>query len=112
MGKDRRRGARIGLKGIFVPVERKPIANASLVLREEFDDWALLFDPDTGKAVGLDPVGVCIWKLLDGEHTEEAILGKIREDFDEVPADADVHLREFIEALMARGWVGTEVEEM
>ena len=32
----------------------KPIANPLIVLREEFDDWAILFDPDTGDAFGLN----------------------------------------------------------
>ena len=44
----------------------KPIANPLVVLREEFDDWAILFDPDTGNAFGLNPTGVYLWKLLDG----------------------------------------------
>ena len=44
----------------------KPVANPLVVLREEFDDWAVLFDPDTGNAFGLSPVGVFVWKLLDG----------------------------------------------
>ena len=42
-----------------------PVANPLIVLREEFDDWAILFDPDTGSAVGINPVGVAIWKVLD-----------------------------------------------
>ena len=48
----------------------RPIANPLSVLREEFDDWALLFDPDSGKVVGLNPVSVFIWKRLDGNHTQ------------------------------------------
>jgi hypothetical protein len=29
----------------------KPIANPVVVLREKFDDWAILFNPDTAGAV-------------------------------------------------------------
>ena len=29
--------------------------NPVISLREEFDDWALLFNPDTGRVVGLTP---------------------------------------------------------
>jgi SynChlorMet cassette protein ScmD len=58
--------------------KEKPIANPSVVLREEFDDWAVLFDPETGAAFGLNPKGVCIWKLLDGERTLDEILEAIR----------------------------------
>ncbi len=89
--------------------ERKPIANSLLVLREEFDNWALLFDPDTGKAVALNPVGVCIWKLLDEKHTEEMIREYIIQNFDEVPEHANVDLEEFLGDLTKRGWVGFEI---
>ena len=45
-----------------------PIANPVCVLREEFDDWAVLFNPDTADAVGINPVGVAVWKLMDGRR--------------------------------------------
>ncbi len=80
--------------------DTRPIANQDLVLREEFDDWAILFDPDSGDGFGLNPVGVFIWKRLDGEHTEREILLEMREHFDKVPEDAETHLREFIEDLL------------
>ena len=35
--------------------EQRPIANPSVVLREEFDDWAVLFDSDSGNSLALDP---------------------------------------------------------
>ncbi len=88
----------------------KPVANPELVLREEFDDWAILFDPDTGDGFGLNPVSVYIWKLLDGRHSEEDILRELSGAFDDVPHDADVHLSEFVKDLANRGFVGYEVE--
>ena len=45
----------------------KPIANPIVVLREEFDDWAVLFNPDTADALGINPVGVAVWKRMDGQ---------------------------------------------
>jgi len=47
----------------------KPIANPVVLLREEFDDWAILFNPDATlgfSGFGLNPTGVYVWKLLDG----------------------------------------------
>jgi hypothetical protein len=32
------------------------------------------FDPDTGNTYGLDPIGVFLWKRLDGKHFVEDIL--------------------------------------
>ena len=34
-----------------------PLASPDVVLREEFDDWTILFHPLTGEAVGVGPVG-------------------------------------------------------
>lgn len=87
----------------------RPIANHDLVLREEFDDWAILFDPDSGDGFGLNPVGVFIWKRLDGEHTEKAIFLEIMEHFDNVSEDAETHLRDFVEDLVRRGFAGYEI---
>jgi SynChlorMet cassette protein ScmD len=70
----------------------KPIANPVVVLREEFDDWAVLFDPDSGNAFGLSPTGVYLWKLVDGRHTLDALLDKIRGHADNVPEEAGGHV--------------------
>jgi len=37
-----------------------PIANPMVVFREEFDDWAVLFDPDSNETFGLNPVSAFI----------------------------------------------------
>ncbi len=64
-----------------------PIANPLVVLREEFDDCAILFNPDTADAVGLNPVGVAVWKQLNGKNTLEAILKEIQAEFSDTPGD-------------------------
>lgn len=88
----------------------KPRANPLVVLREEFDDWAILFDPDTGSAFGLNPVGVFVWKRLDGKHTLEDIIKELRENAERVPEEAETHLKEFINELVERGLVGYEIK--
>jgi SynChlorMet cassette protein ScmD len=90
-------------------LHEKPIANPLIVLREEFDDWAILFDPDTGDAFGLNPIGVQIWKRLDGNHSVEDILKDLREGFEDVPHEAESDLQEFIEDLVQRGLAGYEI---
>jgi SynChlorMet cassette protein ScmD len=87
-----------------------PVANSMLVLREEFDDWAVLFDPDSGDAFGLNPVGVFIWKRLDGHHTRSDILRELKEDCDNVPEDVEFHVEEFVQDLVRRGFAGYEME--
>jgi SynChlorMet cassette protein ScmD len=87
----------------------RPIANPVVVLREEFDDWAVLFNPDTAEAVGINPVGVAIWKLLDGEHAIPDIAGQIDEGFADVPKSAPQEVQAFVDDLARRGFVGYEV---
>ena len=88
--------------------DKNPIANPGIVLREEFDDWAVLFDPDSGDAFGLSPVSVFIWKLLDGAHNDKDILKKLRENCESVPEEAEGDIREFINDLIERGFAGYE----
>lgn len=89
---------------------KKPIAKPSIVLREEFDDWAVLFDPDTGDAFGLNPVGVFVWKHLDGRHSVDEIVAKLRKECEGVPETAATEVRDFAHNLVERGFAGYEVE--
>lgn len=85
-----------------------PLANSSMVLREEFDDWALLLDPDTNDIFAIDPIGVFIWKRLDGKHSHEDILKELKKICDDMPEDAGNHVDDFIRQLEERGFVGYE----
>ena len=90
-------------------ISDKPIANPLIVLREEFDDWAILFDPDTGDGFGLNPVSVFIWKRLDGKHTPQDILRELLETCEDVPENAEQEIQDFIEELEKKGYVGHTV---
>ena len=65
-----------------------PIANPLIVLREESDDWALLFHPDSGETFGLNPTSVAIWKSIDGARSIVEICRVIEDDFGNVPDNA------------------------
>ena len=84
----------------------RPIANPSVVLREEFDDWAVLFNPDTADAVGANPVGVAVWKLMDGTSSLDDIVTEIRNRFGDVPATAGEEIGAFVNTLAEQGFVG------
>ncbi|UCD84642.1 MAG: SynChlorMet cassette protein ScmD [Deltaproteobacteria bacterium] len=92
-------------------LDAKPVANPIVVLREEFDDWAILFDPETGKGFGLNPVSVFVWKHLDGKHTAADILAELRENCENVPEEAEEQIKNFIESLLEEGLAGYEVQE-
>ncbi len=89
----------------------KPIANPVVVLREEFDDWAVLFNPDNAKAVGINPVGVAIWKLMDGERNLEKIVAEVKDRFADVPETALEEVAAFVSNLAESGFVGYELQE-
>ncbi len=91
--------------------EDKPIANPMIVFREEFDDWAILFDPDSGFCHGLSPTGVFVWKHLDGRHTPEKIVEKLKEVCPDVPDTAREDIEAFLQDLAQRGMAGHEVRE-
>ena len=87
------------------------ISNPILVVREEFDDWGLLFDPDTGNTYGLNPVGVFIWKRLDGQHSLGDITAALSRSCDDVPDDAEKYVTSFLEDLIERGFAGHEFDK-
>ena len=87
----------------------RPIANPIVVLREEFDDWAILFNPDTAAAVGINPVGVAIWKRMDGKRILKEIVAEIRSSFEDAPETAREEIAAFVDKLAERGFVGYEL---
>jgi SynChlorMet cassette protein ScmD len=84
----------------------RPLANKSIVLREELDDWAILFDPDTGATYILNPVSVFIWKRLDGKHTAIDIQNELLQVFRNVPENAEIFIQKFLKELIEEGYAG------
>ena len=89
---------------------KKTIVNPVVVLRKEFDDWAVLFNPDTAEAVGINPVGVAIWELLDQQIDIQEIVANISQNFADVPGSAKDEMETFIADLAKRGFIGSELE--
>jgi SynChlorMet cassette protein ScmD len=89
----------------------KLVANPLVVLREEFDDWAILFDPDTGDALGINPMGVVVWKRLDSYHAIQDIQKEVRDLYDNVPNEANDQIKEFIQELIKKKFVSYEIQE-
>jgi SynChlorMet cassette protein ScmD len=88
----------------------RPIANPNVVLREEFDDWAVLFNPDTADAIGTNPVGVAVWKRLDGTRSLADIVSEIKNSYEDTPDAAPQEIAAFVNTLAEKGFVGLELE--
>jgi SynChlorMet cassette protein ScmD len=89
----------------------KPIANPIVVLREEFDDWAILFNPDTAAAVGINPVGVAVWKRMDGRKSLDEIVLEIKTSFEDTPEAALQEIATFVDRLAQHDYVGYELKD-
>jgi SynChlorMet cassette protein ScmD len=86
-------------------IDDKLKANSFIVLREESDNWALLFNPDTAEVYGLNPVSVFIWKRLDGKHTIRTILNELSLQCINIPKNAQNEIEDFINNLLKINFV-------
>lgn len=81
--------------------------NPSVVLREEDEEGALLFDPDTGDVRVLNATALCIWRNCSGstrEQIERALAGEFG-PVDPVRLAQDV--ARFLEEMTASGFLGS-----
>jgi SynChlorMet cassette protein ScmD len=88
----------------------RPIANPIVVLREEFDDWAILFNPDTAAAVGINPVGVAVWKRMDGRKSLKEIGLEIKDSFEDAPEATLEEITVFVNTLAGQGFAGLDLK--
>ena len=89
----------------------RPIPNPIVMLREEFDDWAVLYNPDTADAVGTNPVGVAVWKRMNGKRSLKDIVAEIKISFEDVPEAALEDITTFVGTLAEQGFVGYELKD-
>ena len=89
-------------------LDQKIIKNDHIVLREEFDDWALLFDPDTSNVCGLNPVGVLIWKSIDGSRSIRDICKVVADECSDAPDSVNEDVSAFISDICEKGYARSE----
>ncbi len=87
-----------------------PAANPVVILREEFDGWAFLFNPETADAVVINQTGVAIWNTMDGKKSIEGIAEEIKRNFEEIPENCIEQVASFINDLERLGFVGLELK--
>lgn len=80
--------------------------NPLAVFREEFDNSAILFNPDNGDIFSLNPTGRVIWQALADGCDEAATLKRLADACDApLPESAADDLKQFISALKEKGFV-------
>lgn len=79
--------------------------NPAIVLREEFESQAFLYDPDTGDTYPLNPVGAFVWKCLDSGCSIGQIVDKLSEEFDTDSSSVIEDLEAFLSNLKDKGFI-------
>jgi hypothetical protein len=83
------------------------VRNPDVVLRDEDDDGALLFNPDTNQVLVLNATAVLVWKLCDGRNEAAAIASAVKAEFEAAPdANVNADVKKFIEDMLAGGFIG------
>lgn len=77
--------------------------NPEVVARElAGDGGAVLLHLQSGAYHGLNPVGVVVWELLDGERTVIEVIEGVRERVAGAPPEVDQDVRDFLDGALAR----------
>ena len=87
-------------------LEKNVSVNPSIVFREDFDDIAILYDPDSGKAFSLNRTGVLVWKSLDGKRSVSEVVASIISQCNDTPHNIERDAIEFIDHLIQSGLAG------
>jgi hypothetical protein len=116
----------MGSKGVLKPIvklrmngrrkmEKKTnfLANPDVSFREENEDGALLFNPDTDALQIINPIGQLIWKFLTAHpRTRDDVIGHIKEMCEDVPDDkVEADVDEFLKDLHNKGFIGEVVDD-
>ena len=76
------------------------------------DEGGLVVLPGSAEVKVLNPVGIKIYSLLDGEHSVDSIAAEVTEEFNVNEDDARRDLEDFLKDLEANGMlVGPEAAE-
>lgn len=94
--------------GETTTVSPRYLRNPDVVLREEDpDEGGLLFNPDTNQVKVLNTTGLFIWQHCD-ERDVDGIAAEMLKAFEDAPQDEIARdVREFIDDMVATGFIGT-----
>lgn len=73
---------------------------STLTLREESDDCAILFDPDSGEAHALSPVAAFCWLRLNGHKSVAELTREVGLEFNDVPENLERDILELVAELL------------
>ena len=86
----------------------KPVANPAVICRETSSGEAVLVNLDTAASLALNPTGLLVWQLVDGEPSVEQIIAGVRARFEDVPDTVDGEVIGLLDILAEDGFIGFE----
>ena len=87
------------------PEADQSFRSASHVAWQQVDGDAVLVDLESGRSIGLNPVGTLIWTLISASVTPQQIVLRMVETFDVGSDEAASDLRSFLAELQSRGLI-------
>ena len=86
--------------------------NPDVVVREEDEDGALIYSPDTDQIRVLNPTGFFIYQLCDGSNDLNGIILAVKNTFKDVPDDqVSSQVGEYIDDMLNSGFIGILEEQ-
>ena len=86
--------------------------NPDVVVREEDEDGALIYNPDTDQIRVLNPTGFFIYQLCDGSNDLNGIILAVKNTFKDVPDDqVSSQVGEYIDDMLNSGFIGILEEQ-
>lgn len=80
--------------------------NPLIVFREDFENSAVLFNPEDGKILGLNPTGAFIWRALEKNESRDEIIAGLRGACgDTAPAELEADVDAFLQQLRERAFL-------
>lgn len=84
------------------------IQNPDVIVKEEDDDGALVFSPDTERILVFNPTAFFIWKQCDGNRSIKDIVQTVADHFENVPHDEmEKQITTYVTEMVSAGFIGT-----
>ena len=82
--------------------------NPDVIVKEEDEDGALVFNPETDRILVLNPTAFFVWKQCDGSRTMADIVQTVADKFEGVPQDEmESQVATYINEMVAASFIGT-----
>lgn len=85
-----------------------------IVLKEEPDNWGILYNPENDFSFGINPVGVLTWNLLQAckaKPTVSQLSALVQIKCNNAPPEANEEIENFLQVLVEKELVDVETGE-